>query len=331
MSITYYTGEGVEAPTTSPSLPAPSYGRGLSDPRNYIAERGAVDAVNTAIVLGQPLLLTGEPGCGKTELASSIAHELGLPLLRFDTKSTTQARDLFYFYDAIARLHAAQSGAEGSSALDHLQLHALGLAILLTLPPGEAAELVPRGVSHREPVRSVVLIDEIDKAPRDVPNDVLSEIEEFRFRIPELGYRLVEGSPERRPIVVLTSNSEKALPDTFLRRCLYYNLPLPEGERLRRILELRLGEAVGSTPFLNDVLEVYEALRAGAQDFGRPPSTAELLRWILALRSFAPEDPNPLRSQPELIHRTLGVLVKTEVDQAQAREVVEQWTGKRLS
>src|SRR5262249_13584621 len=150
----------------------------MDDPEGYIAEDGLRDAVNVALALGQPLLLTGEPGTGKTQLASSLAYELELPgPLVFNTKTTSSARDLFYRYDSLSHFRDVQF-KEKDPIVDHyITYEALGQAILLSLQPNEVKDLLPEKLQGLGPTRSVVLIDEIDKAPRDLPNDVLIEIE----------------------------------------------------------------------------------------------------------------------------------------------------------
>ncbi|NIM17308.1 MAG: AAA family ATPase, partial [Candidatus Aminicenantes bacterium] len=157
-------------------------------PRNYIAGEGLRNAVNVALALGQPLLITGEPGTGKTQLADSIAWELGLPVMEFHTKTTSAAVDLFYQYDALRRFQDAQVPEKKQLNIDdYITYQALGNAILLTMPPAEANKYLPEELQGIGPTRSVVLIDEIDKAPRDLPNDVLDEIEKMRFTVKETG------------------------------------------------------------------------------------------------------------------------------------------------
>src|SRR6185295_3419383 len=162
------------------------------------------DAVNVALLLSQPLLLTGEAGTGKTQFAYSLAWELGFePPLMFETKSSSTARDLFYTYDALNHFRAAQTGAS-ESALDFIKWNALGLAILQSQEESQVHSLLGRDFKLGRARRSVVLIDEIDKAPRDFPNDLLNEVENLYFRIPEAGNVRIEASEEMRPILVLT-------------------------------------------------------------------------------------------------------------------------------
>ncbi len=320
MTASYYHGDGRGAPEAR-SVPAPGH-LGEPMPEAYRADPGLARAVNVALLLGQPLLLTGAPGTGKTHLAYNLAWELGWgEPLRFDVKTTSTARDLIYTYDALGRLQAAQSGVP-APPLDFLTWNAFGCALLLAREAGEVAAWLPEGFEHDGPRRSVVLIDEIDKAPRDFPNDLLAELEEMSARVPELAGARLSAPPEQRPVVVITSNSERDLPDAFLRRTVYYNLPFPSPERLAAIVEGRLGPS-GTGDLLDSALEVFELLRdAGLR---RGPSTAELIAWVMALRELGGEVDNPLAEEPGLALDTLSVLVKTEEDQEAARRVVEQW------
>jgi MoxR-like ATPase len=217
----------------------------------YLPDAGLVDAVNVALILGKPLLLTGEPGTGKTSLAAYVASKLKRGReLRFQTKSTSIARDLFYYYDSLGHFHAAQIKEEGTrvDAAAYIKFHALGEAIIRAMEPAKVFEMLPNvkemlpDFELGAPRQSVVLIDEIDKAPRDFPNDLLHEIQDNCFEIPELGGKKFAASTDPdlqpiQPILIITSNSEKNLPDAFLRRCVYYNIPFPSEERLQDIVE----------------------------------------------------------------------------------------------
>lgn len=217
-------------------------------------------AVDVAIGLGRPLLVAGEPGCGKTELGYAVARRLGIrSLYYFSTKSSSEARELFYTYDAVGRFREAQLSAtetrKGRTAMagDFIRYQALGRAILDAHPQEEVEDLL-RGRGHAslpdEPRQSVVIIDEIDKAPRDFTNDLLREIEDLSFLVPELGNRGDErsGTPSgskipaaRRPIIIATSNEESQMPDAFLRRCVFLAIEFPERDVLKTILDLHLG------------------------------------------------------------------------------------------
>lgn len=325
--INWYGGKGVK---TGASLNRPDLARRARDPHpeDYQADEGLINAVNVALLLNQPLLLTGEPGTGKSQLAYSLAWELGLgEPLKFRTKSTSTARDLFYTYDTLGRFHAAQTTAAPADPAHYLKLQALGLAMALSRADPTRG-LLPQNFWNEIPRRSVVLIDEVDKAPRDFPNDILNELEDNRFTIPELGNLEVAADPNLPPILVITSNSEKDLPDAFLRRCAFYNVPFPDPKGLARIVERRLGEyAGGSNQFLDDGMEIFELLRRASNGLRKPPATAEFLGWLAALRSYDPESANPLRI-PGVAMSTLGTLIKTAEDQDHATQVMNRWLEK---
>ncbi|MDY6992153.1 MAG: MoxR family ATPase [Pseudomonadota bacterium] len=311
--------------TKAIDLPYPLQSASLR-PEAYLPDEGLVDAVNVALLLGQPLLLTGEPGTGKTQLAYSLAYQLGLEApLKFETKSTSTAQDLFYIYDALGRFQAAQWGEQAQTkSIHYITYNALGLAIILTHPQDKLKAVLPPDFIHPGVQRSIVLVDEIDKAPRDFPNDVLSEVEQLYFRIPELGNIKIQADPTLRPILVLTSNSEKHLPDAFLRRCVYYHIPFPEKERLTALVEAHLGTFTQySNTFLADALEFFFKLRASG--LRKKPATAELLNWLLILRELFKETQNPILTHPDKVMRTLSSLVKTEEDQAVARQILQTY------
>ena len=296
----------------------------LSAPSGYITDPGAVAAVQVALTLGHPLLLTGDPGCGKTLLASAVAHELGFdPPLKFETKSTTESRDLFYLFDAVGRLHASQSAGEGSAPVNFITYNALGLAIIYANDRQTVASALPARFEHPGQRRSVVLIDEIDKAPRDVPNDILNEIDAMFFRIPELGNLRVAASPAMRPIVFITSNSEKGLPDAFLRRCVYYHMPFPT-DRLTRIVESRIGRRF-SDGLLAEMLAFFHDARSPQRALRKPPGVAELLLWLSAVRDL--KAPGSLRESEPLLNAARTTLFKTREDLKTAEEMIRALTG----
>lgn len=325
MKFPFYRGEGTQRRESPAELPS-SRRVQLLKPEHYRADPGLRDACNVALLLGQPLLLTGEPGTGKTQFAYHLAWELGFGTpLKFETKSNSTARDLFYTYDALKRFQDAQSGVISSSPLDYITYQALGWAILQTREPGEVKSFLPSNFEHSGKTRSVILIDEIDKAPRDFPNDLLNELEYMYFRIPELGNATIEADPSLQPILIITSNSEKDLPDAFLRRCVYYNIPFPEAERLAEIVSNRLGLHAGSSsPFLHSALDLFHRLRDPQTGLRKKPATAELLGWLVTLKSLTRDLENPL-TQKEIALSTLSSLVKTAEDQERAKKVVEQW------
>ena len=326
MSFPFYTGKGIQSPETASLLPSPRYSD-LMKPERYLPDPGLIDATNVALLLGKPLLLTGEAGTGKTQFGYNLAWELKLgELLKFETKSNSVARDLFYTYDALKRFQDVQSGLRPDSILPYITYQALGIAILQTRPSVENKELVGTDFQMAEkPARSVILIDEIDKAPRDFPNDILNEIENMYFRIPEMGNRKIEADRDLSPIVIITSNSEKDLPDAFLRRCIYYNISFPDKERLRAIVSMRLGSYVsGASAFIDDALDFFFALREVPGGLHKPPSTAEMLDWVITLKKLEPERENPL-ARRTLIWRTLSTLIKTTADHDKVRDVIQKW------
>jgi MoxR-like ATPase len=308
----FYAGDGTSISTRH--LQPPSY-REVNLPdeaKDYLAEKGLRDAVNVALLLGQPLLVTGEPGTGKTQLASSVAYELGLhPPLVFNTKTTSTAKDLFYRYDSLGHFHDAQFHTAGVSVEKYITYEALGLAILLSVSAQEANPYLPPELQNRAPVRSVVLVDEIDKAPRDMPNDVLNEIENMSFTVKETG-RSFTANQEFRPIVILTSNSEKNLPDPFLRRCIFYHIAFPGQERLKQIVQRRLRLDSGFTnEMLENALRHFIEIRK-LEKLRKKPATAELLAWlrILEKKGLDVSDKN----RGEDLGFTYSTLVKSKDD-----------------
>ncbi|MDJ0695710.1 MAG: MoxR family ATPase [Mastigocoleus sp. MO_167.B18] len=326
MKFPFYIGDGTRYRSESPAKLPVSPRSQLLKPECYIADPGLKDACNVALLLGQPLLLTGEPGTGKTQFAYSLAWELGFePPLKFETKSTSTARDLFYTYDALKRFQDAQSGVVSSSPLDYITYQALGLAILQTRNLTEVEELLPSNFHHPGKTRSVILIDEIDKAPRDFPNDLLNEVEHMYFCIPEFGNKRIEADPALQPILIITSNSEKDLPDAFLRRCIYYNIPFPEQECLAEIITNRLGiYTSNSNKFLQDALNLFYRLRAPQSGLRKKPATAELLSWLLTIKTLSSDLDDPL-AELDVLLPTLSSLVKTAEDQEKAKKLVERW------
>jgi MoxR-like ATPase len=302
-------------------------GAGVDHPSGYRPDPGLVDAVNVALILNRPLLVTGEPGTGKTQLAYSIAWQLAsrrrldvssAAVLKFETKSTTVSRDLFYAFDVLGRFHAAKGGSTRN--IDYLTFNALGRALLDALPAAPEWWTPPPG----GPRRSVVLIDEIDKAPRDFPNDLLNELDEMYFRVPELENVVVGGrGPEAeryKPVVVITSNSEKMLPDPFLRRCIYYDIPFPDREQLEEILIARLRHLdVVRGPLLEGALGFFLQLRERRVG-KRRISAAELMQWIAVMLRRGARPDQRLQEVREHALAGLPALTKDPEDQRVVRE-----------
>jgi len=364
----YYQGRGNRRDKGADDLPRVDI-KALTDPQGYLASRELSAAVNVALTLGMPLLLTGEPGSGKSLLAYSLAWELKLgDPLEFVVKSDTQGRDLFYQFDTVGRFHASQTGQPqdgDNSQIDprrFIYFNALGRAILQAQP---RAELEPAlgpafaGLNAPEkPRRSVVLIDEIDKAPRDVPNDILAEIEGMRFRVPEIegapgvpeeGFRLGEDQQQYRPIVVITSNAEKSLPDAFLRRCVYYHVPFPpfgavaekgdsaaepEAVTIEAIVASRLGERYRNRAegLIDEALSLFKTLRGFPLE--RKPSLAELLNWLDYLLHLPGAGKDPalaVLGDEAVLSAMKTTLLKQRGDQDQAAKILDQWRASRRS
>jgi len=308
-----YSGEGRTLASRNIDLPAFSINERLDDPRLYLADRPLRDAVNVALALGLPLLLTGEPGTGKTQLASSVAYELNLPPpLVFSTKTTSTARDLFYRYDALRHFHDVQFRKGEVGLDDYITYEALGLAILLSLRSEDADAFLPAHLRGKGPTRSVVLIDEIDKAPRDLPNDVLSEIEGMAFTVRESG-RSYASDTRLRPILILTSNSEKNLPDAFLRRCVFYHIPFPRPDRLRAIIQNRLESSVNFTSkMFESAITHFEKIRS--LPLKKKPATAECLAWLQVLQRLNIDVDNLKPGEAEVLAFSYAALAKTKED-----------------
>jgi len=332
----FFLGDGQRRPPATDRLPPPALAP-LQKPERYLADPALRDACNVALLLGQPLLLTGEPGTGKTCFAASLAWELGLEdPLPFHVKSTSTARSLFYTYDTLQRFQDIQTSAlpqEAVEAARYLRLQALGQAILDTHSPAELPEPLAARTRGGAPMRSVVLIDEMDKAPRDFPNDLLNELEHLFFSIPELGDLELRAQQDLRPVVVITSNSEKDLPDAFLRRCVYHHLAFPEPERLREIVTRQLQDWPCGSAAMADAIDLFYRLREPRSGLRKRPATAELLCWLLTLPHMLGEPAalagsGGLRGQEEALRRSFSSLIKTADDQAKAERVLSEWIAR---
>ncbi|MCS5638234.1 MAG: MoxR family ATPase [Myxococcota bacterium] len=253
--------------------------------KGYIVSRSLVEAVNCAIALERPLLVKGEPGTGKTLLALHVAEGLGLPMESWHIKSTSKAMEGLYVYDTLQRLNDARFGeGDVSDIRSYIKLGPLGRVF--------SAES-----------RQVLLIDEVDKADLEFPNDILRELDEMRFTVMETGDEVVA---KERPLVIITSNNEKELPDAFLRRCVFHFIEFPDPEMMKKIVDVHHPNV--DTTLLDQVLIKFYWLR-GQPDLRKKPSTSELIDWIAALlRSGVSQE------QLEEHIPFLGSLLKNEQD-----------------
>jgi MoxR-like ATPase len=299
-----------------PALPAPIV-KGLDQWTGYEADEDLEAAVNAALLLGQPLLLTGEPGTGKTQLPFHLSNQFGWgdPLM-FEAKSTSNYRDLFYTYDALGRFHAKETLGASQEPRDYIEYNALGRAILRTREKKEIERYLGSRIKYDGPKSSVVLIDEIDKAPRDFPNDILREIENMYFRVPEIDLEEIKASSGHRVVVVITSNSEKNLPPAFLRRCTFFHISPPGEKKLLRILSSRLGELSNGNDFYSEAIAFYNKLRNARLE--KSPATAELIAWVAYLRQVGVSS----LEDKQAIRTSLSVLVKSEEDLKQAISLI---------
>jgi MoxR-like ATPase len=321
----YYQGRPEVPKRETPlKFTSPTPDRIDDDAAAYIADDRLADAVNAALILGQPLLVTGEPGTGKTQLAYSMERELGYKVRKFDTKSTSAYRELLYTYDALRHFQDAHRG-EAKPVKEYITYNELGTAILLTQPKERYQGYLPESFVHPGQRRSIVLIDEIDKAPRDFPNDLLNELEGMYFNVPELdmGNDRIEANKELHPIIIITSNSEKSLPDPFLRRCLYYHIPFPNRDCLVEILLSHNPSPGGGTPaWLDDAMNFFIKLRGLGDELDKRPATAELLNWINYLRLLEFEDAERLAARREPVLSSLIALCKSEADRERAESLL---------
>ena len=327
----------------------------LDKPEGYLASDDLVAAVNTAMTLGQPLLLNGEPGVGKSGLAHAVAHELNLgPVKKIVCKADMRSGDLFYSFDHIWKLYDNSSQGGGAQP-DHayITFHGLGAAIMRAAGADHKAAPLDGsepGEQHRldtlfptlglgKSVQSVVLIDEIDKASRDVPNDILDEIDKTEFSIPEMGVS-ISTEAHQKPLVIITSNSEKALPGPFLRRCIFYSIEYPslpgetpkpsKGRKAYTMENIVLERVEGihkDWALLQEGLLILKELRNLAQ-FQQPPSPAEFMNWLLYMKSKFGQDIH-LASEPQEVIESLKILLKNETDRKAGQKKIKAWLDQQ--
>ena len=233
--------------------------RKFTGTEGYIASESLIDAVNCSFALERPLLIKGEPGTGKTLLARHVSEALGLPMESWHIKSTSKASDGLYVYDTVQRLNDSRFGGGNVSDISHYIKYG------------------PLGRVFAAESRQVLLIDEVDKADLEFPNDLLRELDEMRFTVTETGEEVVA---RERPFVIITSNNEKELPDAFLRRCIFYFIEFPDVNLMRQIVDVHHPNV--DAALLDQVLIKFYWLRE-QPELRKKPSTSELIDWIAAL------------------------------------------------
>ena len=226
---------------------------------DYVASEELMRAVNISVALEKPLLIKGEPGTGKTMLAQSVSKALGKDLIIWNIKSTTKAQDGLYVYDVVQRLYDSQFGGEGVDNIKkYIKLGKIGEAF-----------------SSDEQV--ILLIDEIDKADLEFPNDLLWELDKMEFYIPETGETI---KAKKRPIVIITSNAEKELPDAFLRRCIFHYIEFPNEELMKEIIKVHYPDLERN--IIDQTILAFYYVRS-LKEIQKKPSTSEIIDWIQAL------------------------------------------------
>ncbi|EKP0298474.1 AAA family ATPase [Aeromonas veronii] len=264
---------------------------GFSGSSQYLASDALKMAVNAAITLEKPLLIKGEPGTGKTVLAEAVADHLGTDLIAWHIKSTTKAQQGLYEYDAVARLRDSQLGDPRVADISHY------------IRKGKLWQ------AFSAEQRPVLLIDEIDKADIEFPNDLLLELDRMEFDVYETGERV---KARQRPVVIITSNNEKELPDAFLRRCFFHYIRFPDKAEMQAIVQLHYPDLKES--LLAEAMDLFFELRE-VEGLRKKPSTSELLDWIRLLLAddIAPEAMRA-REPGKLVPALYGALLKTEQD-----------------
>ena len=252
---------------------------------HYVASNDLMSTVNIAMALQKPLLIKGEPGTGKTMLAQAVSEALGKKLIIWNVKSTTKAQDGLYVYDVVQRLYDSQFGTAGVDDI------------------GKYIKLGKLGEAFTSDEQVVLLIDEIDKADLEFPNDLLWELDQMEFYIPETKETV---KAKQRPIVIITSNAEKELPDAFLRRCVFHYIEFPDQEQMEQILRVHFGDLEES--LVHQALAGFYWVRQ-LRDIDKKPSTSELVDWLRALVAGGVD---PDRIEKEIPFA--GVLLKKDKD-----------------
>ncbi len=251
----------------------------------YLTNDALSAAVNCALALERPLLVKGEPGTGKTLLAEAVAASLDAPLIHWPVKSTTRAQDGLYIYDTVQRLYDARFGDGDVKDIRHY------------------IKMGPMGRAFGEKRRVVLLIDEVDKADLEFPNDLLHELDRMRFIVTETGDEVVA---TERPVVIITSNNEKELPDAFLRRCVFHFIDFPDQELMKQIVRVHHPEV--EQKMVDQAIVAFYELRQLPR-LRKRPSTSELIDWIAVLKTAGVGGDRWVRELPYL-----GVLLKKEQD-----------------
>ena len=257
---------------------------------DYVATDDLMVAVNAAITLERPLLVKGEPGTGKTELARQVAQGLDLPIIEWNVKSTTKAQQGLYEYDAVSRLRDSQLGDE--------KVH-------------DVANYIKRGKlweAFTASEKTVLLIDEIDKADIEFPNDLLQELDRMEFHVYETGETV---KAEIRPIVIITSNNEKELPDAFLRRCFFHYISFPDEQTMRKIIDVHHPGIKSS--LVSEALSQFFEIRE-TRGLKKKPSTSEVLDWLKLLLADDLDAADLKRDGKNALPKLHGALLKNEQD-----------------
>lgn len=258
---------------------------------SYVATKDLQMAVNAAVALERPLLIKGEPGTGKTLLAEQVAEALDMELLQWHIKSTTKAQQGLYEYDAVSRLRDSQLGND--------KVH-------------DVSNYIKQGKlwqAFGADKRLVLLIDEIDKADIEFPNDLLVELDKMEFHVYETGERVVA---KQRPVVIITSNNEKELPDAFLRRCFFHYINFPDKDTMRAIVDVHYPQL--NAKLVAEAMEIFFDLRE-IPGLKKKPSTSELIDWLkLLMADDIPDDILANRDQTKAIPPLYGALLKNEQD-----------------